>query len=156
MIALIYFIHWLTKVWFVSYRLNDSCAPLVKLAWTVLWARCWSPCRTPWSCCSRSRCWSERGRSGPPSRRTQTFLCRSWWQSESPSSEPVGPDSRRAAHVIYSIKTQHTSALGPPQNCLHPSEALTQRAPLSACQISISTLMHTAPSSGRCRYIQIP
>lgn len=93
----------MTKAVFVSYRLNDSCALLVKPASTELWAKCWSLCQTPWSCCSRSRCWSERDRNGPPSLRTQTSLCRSWWLSGSPSSVPVGPESRRQA--------DHTSGL---------------------------------------------
>lgn len=75
----------------VSYRLSGSSVLLVTAALKGCSASCWSPCRTPWSCCSRSRCWSGRDRSDLPSLQIQTFLSLWWWLSGSPSIVPAGP-----------------------------------------------------------------
>lgn len=142
-----------TEVVFVSYRLNDSCALLVKPASTGLWAKCWSLCQTPWSCCSRSRCWSERGRIGPPSLRTQTSLCRSWWRSGSPSSVPVGPESRRQANHTSGLMCQNQSES---KSCTGSNSKLSSlfwtfynRATSSTWLICFLAFMYRAPSSGQ-------
>lgn len=79
----------------MSYRLNDSCVPLATAVWLGCSASSWSLCRTLWSCCSRSRCWSGRGQSGLLSLQTQTFLSQWWWLSGSLSIVPVCPWKKR-------------------------------------------------------------
>lgn len=79
-----------------SHRLNDSCAPLGMAVLMGCSASSWSLCRTLWSCCSRSRCWSGKDQSGRRALQTRTFLSRWWWLSGSPSSVLETPVKRPA------------------------------------------------------------
>lgn len=83
-----------------SHRLSDSCAPLGMAAWMGCSASSWSLCRTLWSCCSRSRCWSGKDRSGLRALQTRTFLSRWWWLSGSPSSVLETPVKRPAENTL--------------------------------------------------------
>lgn len=83
-----------------SHRLNDSCAPLGTAVLMGCSASSWSPCRTLWSCCSRSRCWSGKDQSGLRALQTRTFLSRWWWLSGSPSSVLETPVKRPAENTF--------------------------------------------------------
>lgn len=92
----------------VSYRLNDSCVLLER---AVLWgysASSWSLCRTLWSCCSKSHCWSGKDQSGLPSLQKQTSLSLWWWLSGSLSIELENPERKRNVTRALGFKGQQT------------------------------------------------
>ncbi len=94
---------------FVPYRLSDFCVPLAMAVLKGCSASSWSLCRTLWSCCSRSRCWSGRDQSGLLALRTQTSLSRWWWLSGSPSSVPECPVKRRPADYAVTVVLLHST-----------------------------------------------
>lgn len=89
---------------FVSYRRNDSCVRLSLAVLSGCSAKCWSPSRTLWSCCSTARCWSGKDRSGPRALRTRTSLSRWWWRSGSPSTLLGCPLNRKPTYKLLSTK----------------------------------------------------